>query len=174
MINNTNKEGQDRSIREIFREELRGGHSIRMNIKGKCMHPFIKKSDIITVKPVKFDETKIGDVVVYTRNFHHDFTVHRLIKYSRDKEGKKYIFSKGDANLFGDLPVYPEEVYGKAVTIEKGDGKIIDLDTQYRRLQGYLFAKRTWLLGVLRIFLKSPHLIPIKVIHKIKNFFSKK
>ena len=160
-------------LREIFIEELRKGRSVRMNIKGKCMHPFIRRSDTVTVKPIKFEETKVGDVVVYTRNFHHGFTVHRLIRKRRDHQARKYLTCKGDTSRHGDPAVYPEEVYGKVVTIERKDGRIIHLDTRYRHLQGYLLAKRSWLVGVLRILLKSPHLVPIKVICEIRSFWAR-
>jgi len=164
------KENLRKSLREIFVEELRKDHSVRINIKGSCMHPFIRKTDIVTVKPIKLEETKVGDVVVYARNSHHGFTLHRLIKKRRDHEGREYLSTKGDANRHGDPAVYPEEIYGKVVTIERKDRTIIQLDTRYRHLQGYLLAKRSWIVGVLRILLKSPHLVPTKVICKIKRF----
>lgn len=135
------------------------------------MHPLIRKSDIVTVKPVRFEESKVGDVVVYTRNSHYGFTVHRLIKKNRDQQGRKCLTTRGDASRYGDPAVYPEEVYGKVMTIERENGRIIHLDTRYRRLQGYLFAKRSWLAGVLAILLKSPDLIPIKVVFKIKSLW---
>ena len=160
----------NRPIREIFIEQLRKGHSVRMNIKERCMHPFMRKSDIVTVKPIKFEEAKVEDVVLYTRNFHHGFTLHRLIRKRRNQEGREYLTTKGDASYHGDPAVYPEEVYGKVVTIERKDGRIVHLDTGYRRLQGYLLAKRSWLRGALRTLLKSPHLVPTKVICKIKRF----
>jgi len=160
-------------IREIFIEELRKGRSVRMNIKGRCMHPLIRKDDIVTVKPIKFEETKVGDVVVYTRNFHHGFTVHRLIRKRRDHEGREFLTTKGDANRHGDPAVYPQEVYGKVAAIKRRDGTIIQLDTRYRRLQAYLLAKRSWLRGMLRILLKSPHLVPIKLVLKIKSLWAR-
>jgi len=168
----TSSSGTLSGIREIFVEQLRRGQSVRMNIRGGSMHPLIQRGDIVVVRPVRFEETKVGDVVVYTRNFHHGFTVHRLIRKNRDHEGRECLTSKGDANRHGDPAVYPEEVYGKVVTIERRDGRIIHLDARYRRLQGYLFAKRSWLVGVLRMLLKSPHVVPIKITCKIKNLCS--
>ena len=157
-------------VREIFREQLKQGRPIRMNIKGRSMHPFIKKTDIVTVKPIKFEETKVGDVVVYSRNFHHGLTVHRLIKKRRDLQGREYLTTKGDAGSHGDPAVYPEEVYGKVVTIERRDGRTTHIDTRYRRLQEYLLAKRSWLRAVRGTLLKSPHLVPIRLICKVKSF----
>ena len=81
------------------------------------MRPLIRKSDIVVVKPIKFEETRIGDIIVYTRCVEHDFTMHRIIKRRRDKEGREFLFTKGDASIHGDFPVYPAEVYGRATTM---------------------------------------------------------
>lgn len=166
-MNDRSKEDLGGAISEIFIEGLRKGHSVQTNIKGRSMHPLIRKSDIVTVQLAKFEETKVGDVVVYTRNIHHGFTVHRLIRKIRDSEGRKSLITKGDASRHGDPPVYTEELCGKVATIERGDGRVIHLDTRYRRLQGYLIAKRSWFVGILRtLLIKSPHLVPIKVIYR--------
>lgn len=163
----THKMSSGKPIIEILIEELKKGHTVRMNIKGNSMAPLIKISDVVVVKPIKFDEIKAGDIVVYSRRKHHEFTLHRLIKMSRDKDGRKCLSTKGDKNRHGDFPVYPEEVCGKATTIERKDGSIINLDTVSRRLHGYILAKRYWLARTLRFILKSPHLVPAKVLEKV-------
>ena len=157
-----------KAIREIFIEQLKEGRTIRMNIKGNSMHPFIKRSDTVTVKPIKFEETRIGDIVAYTRSIEHGFTVHRAIKKRRDKEGRKYLFTKADANIHGDFPVYPEDVYGKVITIER-NGKSIDLETRFRCILGYLIAYLSYGLALGREMVFQPHLFLIKIWRKVKR-----
>jgi signal peptidase I len=139
-----------------------------MNIKGTSMHPFIKKSDIVTVKPIKFEETRVGDIIAYTRSIEHGFTVHRLIKKRRDCQGKEYLTSKGDANRYGDAPVYPDDVHGKVITIER-NGKSINLETRFRYSLGYLIAYLSYGLALGREMVFQPHLFSIKIWRKVKR-----
>jgi signal peptidase I len=120
--------GSTKAIREIFIAQLRKGNSIRMIIKGRSMHPFINRNDIVTVKPIKFDQAKIGDIIACTRSVEHSFTAHRLIRKRRDAQGREFLFTKGDVSIHGDFPVYPEDIYGKVITIER-NGKSINLET---------------------------------------------
>lgn len=144
-----------KAIREIFIEQLKEGRTIQMNIKGNSMHPFIKRSDIVTVKPIKFEETRIGDIIAYTRSVEHDFTAHRLIRKRRDAQGREFLFTKGDASMHGDLPVYPGDVYGKAVIIER-NAKVINLETKFNRLSSYLIAYLSWGLALFKLMIVCP------------------
>ena len=162
------KDDLSKPIREIFIEQLRKGNSIRMIIRGSSMHPFIKGSDMVTVKPIRFEETKVGDIVAYARNLHHGFTVHRLIRKSRDHEGRECLSIKGDANRYGDPPIYPEDVYGKVVTIER-NGKSINFETRFRCSLGYLIAYLSYGLALGQKMVFQPHLSLSKIWHKVKG-----
>ena len=74
-----------------------------------------------------------------TRSPDENFTVHRVIRKRRDNDGKKYLGLKGDANPVCDFPIYPENVYGKVVTIER-TGAVIDLEKKVQRLRAYIRA----------------------------------
>jgi signal peptidase I len=139
-----------------------------MNIKGNSMRPFIKKSDIVTVKPIKFAETRIGDIIVYTRSVEHGFTAHRLIRKRRNAQGREFLFTKGDVSIHGDFPVYPEDIYGKVVTIER-NGKSINLETRFRCSLGYLIAYLSYGLALGQEMVFQPHLFLIKVWRKVKR-----
>jgi len=160
-------------IREIFAEQLRNGHSVTMNIKGESMFPIIRESDLVTVELVAFGETRIGDLIVYARDLNSDFTLHRLIKKSRDHGGRMYLSTRGDASRYGDQAVYPEAVYGKIVKIERQDGSVVNLKVRKNRFRGYLIAKQRRFSNILIHALKSTISIPIQVIRMIKNYCSK-
>ncbi len=158
-------------IREIFSERLRKGRPVRVNIKGSCMRPFIKKSDIVTVKPIKFELTKVGDIVVYSRSPENDFTVHRLIRKRKDKEGREYLFTKADANIHGDDPVYPEDFYGKVATIRRRHGRIINLETKSNRLFAYFLAYLSWAWAILKEAIIYPSHFLKRVRKKVRKCF---
>jgi signal peptidase I len=155
-------------IRDIFAEQLRRGQSVRMTIKGRSMSPFIKRSDIIIVKPIKFDQAKIGDIIACTRSVEHGFTAHRLIRKRKDAQGREFLFTKGDVSIHGDFPVYPEDIYGKVITIERNT-KVINLETRFRCFLGYLIAYLSYGLALGQEMVFQPHLFSIKIWRKVKR-----
>ena len=163
-------EGFSLRIREIFVEQLRKCEPVLMKIKGNCMHPFIKKGDIVTVKPIRFDEAKTGDVIVYDRSLEQDFTVHRLIRKRRDRKGREFLFTKADASIHGDFPVYPEDLYGKVVTIERKNGRIVNLETKFNCLSSYFIAYLSWF----RAILKEAIIYPSRFLKRVRKYFFKK
>ncbi|MDI6839430.1 MAG: signal peptidase I [bacterium] len=159
--------GRLSKIREIFVEQLSKGLPVRMNIKGRCMHPFIRRSDIVTVKPIKFEDTKVGDIVVYNRDLKGDFTVHRVIRKRVDRNGKENLLTKGDASQYGDPPVYAEDVYGKVIAIER-NGKSINLETKFNCILGYLIAYLSYYLALGQEAVFQFPLFLRRVWHKVK------
>ncbi len=155
---------------EIFAGQLRKGRRVRMNTTGESMRPLMKRGDIVIINPIKFEDTNVQDIVVYSRDPRQGFTMHRLIKKGRDSEDREYLVTKGDANRYGDvLPVYPDNLYGRVTLIERTDGRVVNLESKYRRLQAYLIARRSRCLSILRAVLEAPHLVPVKLIDKIRN-----
>ena len=135
-----------------------------MTTKGRSMHPFIKKNDVVIVKPIKFKETRVGDIIAYRREASDDtLTVHRMIKKKRE-----YIVTKGDASRHGDVPIYPGNVCGKVISLERKD-KVIDLETRFHRLSGCLIACLSWSLAVLTESVIHPHLVLVKIWKKLKD-----
>jgi ATP-binding cassette subfamily B protein len=138
-MKNIGKQDLNNSLSEIFIEQLRNGRLIRMAVKGRSMYPIINKGDYLTVKPIKFNQVKVGDIIVYRKFSQAEFTVHRILKKGIDVGGQ-YLLTKGDANIHLDQLVYSQDVYGKVIVIEKKNGRI-NLETVFQRLQGYLMAK---------------------------------
>ncbi|MFQ5857611.1 MAG: hypothetical protein ACE5LU_18555 [Anaerolineae bacterium] len=131
------------------------------------MSPFIRKGDVLTVKPVTFVEAKIGDVLAYRRDETESvLTTHRVIEKGRDGEGP-YIITKGDRSRFRDLPITcPAHVYGKVVSMER-NGRRISLETPFHRVLGYLTARGSLALLYVRKAITAPHLVPAKVMRRI-------
>lgn len=74
-------------------EILNKNKKVRLKVYGGSMTPFIKDKDVITVRKVKPEEIKIGQVVLYKA--HNKFLVHRIIK---KQNGNSFQFIvKGDS-----------------------------------------------------------------------------
>lgn len=155
------------SIREVVAEELKYGQSLRTNTKGSSMYPFIKKDDMVIVKPIKFEQTRIGDIIVYKRAAEGDFTMHRLIRKRKDKQGRDFLFTKADASIHGDFPVYSPDVYGKVVIIEQKNGRTINLETRFNRLFAYYLAYLSWTSA----YLKEAIFFPSQFLRRVRKYF---
>ena len=117
------------------------------------MSPWIKKGDLLVVKPIGFEEVRIGEIVAYRKDENHSvLTTHRVVARSKD-QGQCYLITQGDRNLYRDLPlVSPQDILGKVVGIER-KSQVISLETPFYRLRGYLMARLSlglWILGVLK------------------------
>jgi len=135
-----------------------------MNIQGGSMHPFIRRKDIVTVKPMKYEEARIGDIIAFRRSSSDNtLTVHRMIK-----KRIGYIVTKGDANKHGDPPVHHMNICGKVVKIVR-NSKVINLENRFNRLSSYFIACLSWSLAVLREVMVHPHLVLIKIRRKLKG-----
>ena len=148
----------EKSINDIFIEQLKLGNSIRVNIRGESMFPSVKKDDVVIVRPVRFEETRIGDIIAFKRNSTDSIlTLHRIIKKRNES-----IVTKGDANRHGDFPVYFEDIYGKVAKIER-KGKTVNLETGLHRLLSPLIAWFSWGLAAIKEVLVHPGLVIRKI-----------
>ena len=143
---------QAEAIRQIFIDLLREGHMIRSWAVGGSMSPCIKKGDLLVVKPISLEEAGIGEIVAYRKDENHSvLTTHRVVARGKD-QGQCYLITQGDRNLYRDFPLFPQDVLGKVVGIER-KSQVISLETPFYRLRGYLMARLSlglWLLGVLK------------------------
>jgi len=116
------------------------------------MSPCIKKGDLLSVKPISLEQAGIGEIVAYRKDESHSvLTTHRVVGRGKD-QGRRYLITQGDRNLYRDFPLSPQDVLGKVVGIER-KGQLISLETPFYRLRGYLRARLSlvlWILGVLK------------------------
>ena len=155
------------AVRHTFIDLLRDGYWIRSPARANSMSLLIRKGDRLTVKPLTFGEAAIGDILAYRRDPALSvLTTHRMIQKGRDGEGP-FIITKGDQSLFRDPPIRcPTHVYGKVVCVER-NGRLIFLETPFRRLLGYFRARLSLGAWSLRSALAAPHLLPVRVLRRI-------
>lgn len=105
------------------------GYSLFRVMTGS-MEPTIPTNSLILVKRVTVNELKEGDVITfYSRDpsLLGEPNTHRIIRFEEDA-GKKYIYTKGDANNIEDrYPTHEEDLIGKVIHSSLGLGKFIRL-----------------------------------------------
>ncbi|MGB3905130.1 MAG: signal peptidase I [Anaerolineae bacterium] len=116
---------------------LAGGNVLRFRAHGGSMYPFVRDGDVVEVKPVQASAVGLGDVVLC--GYGEDrLVVHRVIRVNREN-GRVVLAIKGDSARHPDRPIYPEQVLGQVIAIERG-GRKLPLDGGLRRLTNRLWA----------------------------------
>lgn len=108
---------------KLSNEILNKGNNLRFQAKGLSMHPFIKNGEVIEIKPISSSEIEIGDIVFY-RSSWGGMVAHRVIR-KQQKAEKVILLTKGDSVPVSDEEIYPEQVLGKVIAIERNGSKII-------------------------------------------------
>ena len=122
---------------ELSRNILQKGNSVRFQVKGRSMSPFIQDEDFIVVSPIYNSSIKPGDVVMYSST-ENKVVVHRVIK--KHKKDNRMIWSaKGDATSGPPEELDIQKVLGKVVSIER-NGKRINVDGGLGRLNNLIYS----------------------------------
>jgi signal peptidase len=78
------------------------------------MLPQIGIGDVVIVKKTPADAIKVGDVIQFKSG--NIKIAHRVVEIGKNEEGKRVLWTKGDANRNRDVdPVLPEQVIGKVI-----------------------------------------------------------
>jgi len=128
------------SFPALIKDLLQQGHSLRCRTLGTSMFPLIRSGNIIQVEPVKVQDLRVGDVVVY-----HDcadsLVAHRLIEKSLVR-GRVVLTTKGDTfPRSGAEKVQPEQILGRVVAVEWGKRLKIRLGSAPGKFIGILLAR---------------------------------
>lgn len=80
------------------------------------MRPGMPPGSLIAVKPVAFDEVRVGDVVTYQiRSGDPAVVTHRVVGTTSSTGGDRLLITRGDANDLDDPPVQREQLRGSVV-----------------------------------------------------------
>ncbi len=113
-------------------EILESGHSLRFRARGASMRPFLRDGDLLHVQPVSLPAIRRGDVVLCRAGDH--LVAHRVINIRRE-HGQFILIVQGDALAYPDGRIFPDQVLGRVVTVER-DGRPIRMDTLLQRHLG--------------------------------------
>lgn len=128
----------------IVRELLERGKTVRFQVRGASMRPWIRNGDLIFASPL-CGSVKIGDIVLY--HLENDrFFIHRVLWRKPAREGTRLLI-KGDACFSGPDVVPMANILARVVAVER-KGRITRLDTLWRNIGGGLLAGGTRLIGL--------------------------
>ena len=84
-------------------------------VSSDSMSPILLTGDIVAYTPIKIEDVKIGDVVVFKSYIHwpdEKIVVHRVSEIKKDSKGNLILETKGDKNKFTDQAgLYTPEPY---------------------------------------------------------------
>ncbi len=114
---------------------LRSGASLRCQVRGSSMRPFVRDGDILTVAPAGCSPS-VGDIVLY-RAAGGNALLHRVIA-RREQDGTIRLTMWGDSAAGPVDDIAADGILGVAVALERA-GRSIPLDHGFRRQ-----ATRVW------------------------------
>jgi hypothetical protein len=140
---------------DLSSEILGRGSALRFRAHGSSMLPFIRAGDILTIEPVPVTALKVGDVVFY-RAAGDGLIAHRLVGREMHN-GQMILLMRGDATTSPAERIQPEQILGRAASLQRGRKTIPQDRGLWRR------AALLWLrLSPLRFFL-------LRLAHAVKR-----
>jgi hypothetical protein len=94
---------------------LRGGLTVRVEVTGHSMAPFVRGGDVVTIAPCR--RLSLGDVVAFTSDGR--LTVHRIVEWTDSG-----LLARGDVAPSADPPFTREEVLGVVTAVERGGRRV--------------------------------------------------
>ena len=105
------------------------GYSVFRVMTGS-MEPTIRTDSLILVKRTSLSDLKEGDIITfYSRDpsLMGEPNTHRIVRFE-EKDGKRLIYTKGDANNVEDhYPAHEEDVIGRVIHTSYGMGRFVRL-----------------------------------------------
>jgi signal peptidase I len=117
----------------VYRRDIAQKGSVRIRMSGNSMYPFLKNNDFVLVQKLNFENIKIGDIVLTCDN--DRILCHRVFAIKNNR-----FQTKADAFTKPDNFVSDQMLIGKVTQI-KSKEKIIDLNTGFSYVSGFLISK---------------------------------
>lgn len=107
-------------LRDLLKDGLNKGASLRFRVKGWSMFPFIRNGDIVTVISQDNGTFPVGAVVAVALGPSGKLLIHRIV----DKHQDMYLI-KGDNLFYSDGFAAGKDILGIITMVERPDKKII-------------------------------------------------
>ncbi len=107
---------------ELAGEVVRTFGQVRLRVSGTSMAPSILPGDFISVQRARWDEISRGEIVMFSqreRLFVHRVAARRVVS-SADGPEEPCLITRGDRHRRDDPPVFPSQLLGRVVSIERG------------------------------------------------------
>jgi signal peptidase I len=86
--------------------------SFWIKLNGQSMTPMLLDQDLICIAPIRFDELKLGDIVLFKDQQSNELTIHRFINYP--------FTTKGDFSCVCEINP-PNCLLGRAIAYRRAD-----------------------------------------------------
>lgn len=141
----------------VLRELIYEGHSVRLNVRGQSMMPFLFDTrDCVIIEPIT-RELKKGDIVIFQRK-NGAYIMHRI--YRVDSHNKQY-YLVGDVQKQIEGPIDANQIFG-VITKAFRKGKLIDSSSFV-----WWFYDKVW--GIMRPFRTKLILTVLSLRQKVKK-----
>ena len=117
----------------LFESVLAGGYSVRVQVTGRSMRPFLQGNEVLIIEPIGNRRFRAGDIVLF-KDAQDRLVIHRVIRTRQAS-----IQTQGDALNEPDLPVEITRIMGKVERVEKGQRRF-NLGSWTQRIRGWLLA----------------------------------
>jgi hypothetical protein len=117
----------------LFESVLAGGYSVRVQVTGRSMRPFLQGGEVLIIEPIGSRRLRVGDVVLF-KDGQDRLVIHRVIRVREVS-----VQTQGDALNEPDSPVEITRILGKAERIEQGQLQL-DLESWVQRIRGWMLA----------------------------------
>jgi signal peptidase I len=111
-----NTESREQVKNNLAAEVLRTRGKVRLAAFGYSMLPTLWPGDLLTVEARGFEQTRVGNVVLFTRDGR--FFIHRVLQ-KVEFGSERYLVARGDAMPDVDAPVMPEQVLGQVIAVHR-------------------------------------------------------
>lgn len=111
---------QSEMFLDLSAELLGQGYRVRFRPSGGSMHPTIKDGEAVNIEPVEPVDVRRGDIILYKSGVRRGVIAHRVVRVNKSRGNVTSFVLRGDAARTCDLPVAPEQVLGRVVSVERG------------------------------------------------------
>jgi signal peptidase I len=126
---------------DLGKELVDSDVSLRMEVHGWSMYPWIRRGDVIEIAPVLPDEIDVGDVVFFRSG--DRLLAHRVVGFMANEQGVS-IRARGDSFLQEDPPFTDRDLIGKVEIVYRpwrDRQRAIRLDQGLHGTVGLLIAR---------------------------------
>ncbi len=123
---------------EVARHILQDGYGVLVKTRGDSMVPIIRSGGLIQVDPIRPEDLRLRDIVVYRRK--DQVVAHRLV--AKEQEGKNLrLFTRGDAFSWQSREeVSPEQVLGRVTAVRSRRGQEMRIDAGWGKVLSQTLA----------------------------------
>ena len=107
----------DEPLRPLLTDLLRGGTTVRMEVTGHSMSPFIRSGDVVTIEPLLGRRPALGEVVALAPGGR--LLVHRLVGWDRGRA-----LFRGDVAAGADPVASSDDLLGRVTCVERGGRRV--------------------------------------------------